>query len=159
MKILEAAPYLRRFKVDIEEVKEAIRNSSLKTRIYIGCDSKVSRKKKVRFATVVILHIEGKHGGRLFSRIETERHFSKPTEPRLRLVQEAQKAVAIAFELMDVIGERHFELHLDLNSDPKYKSNAAVKEAAGYVFGSLGIEAKIKPEAFAASSAADALVQ
>ena len=144
---------------DLCEVKQAIRDASPDTCVYIGCDSKRSRDGVVRFATVVILHLEGKHGGKIYSDIETEIFYDKPTNPKLRLVTEAHKAVNLAYELIEVIGERHFEIHLDLNSDPKYKSNAAVKEALGYVLGMLGCEAKIKPEAFAATNAADKLVR
>jgi predicted RNase H-related nuclease YkuK (DUF458 family) len=76
----------------------------------------------------------------------------------MRLVNEAYKAVDIASQIMDVVGDRHFELHLDLNSNPKYKSNTAVKEALGYVIGVLGFDAKLKPYAWASSTAADRLV-
>jgi predicted RNase H-related nuclease YkuK (DUF458 family) len=40
-----------------------------------------------------------------------------------------------------------------------YKSNVAVKEALGYVKGTLGIDAKIKPDSFAATHAADHVVR
>lgn len=145
--------------MDIQQVKQAITNSSQSTRIYIGCDSKVTRKKHVKFCTVVILHIDGKHGGKMFSRVETVPFYGEAKAPKMRLMQEAQKVVELGWELLDVIDGRHFEVHLDLNTNPKYKSEAAVKEACGYVLGCLGIDAKLKPEAFAASTAADALVQ
>ena len=66
-------------------------------------------------------------------------------------------AVDIASKIIDEIEDRHFELHLDLNTDPKYKSSTAVKEAIGFVLGMLGIKAKVKPNAWASSSAADKL--
>jgi predicted RNase H-related nuclease YkuK (DUF458 family) len=60
---------------------------------------------------------------------------------------------------MEDVGDRHFEVHIDINPNPRYKSNVAVKEALGYVKGNLGIDAKIKPDAFAAMHAADHLVR
>lgn len=145
--------------MNLEEVKKAIRSSSSSTRIYLGCDSKVNRKKHIKFCTVVILHIDGKHGGKMFSRVETEPFYGKPSVPKMRLLQEVQKVVELGLEIQESIGDRHFEVHLDLNTDPKYKSQGAAQEACGYVLGSLGIDAKLKPEAFAASTAADTLVQ
>jgi predicted RNase H-related nuclease YkuK (DUF458 family) len=51
------------------------------------------------------------------------------------------------------------EVHLDINPDPKHKSNVAVKEALGWVKGSLNLDAKIKPASFAATHAADHAVR
>ena len=72
---------------------------------------------------------------------------------------EVQLAVAAATEVIDVLGDRHMEVHLDINPDPKHKSNVAVKEALGWVKGSLNLDAKIKPASFAATHAADHAVR
>lgn len=141
----------------IQEVIEAIKASSPESRVYVGCDSKRLKDGKVKYATVVILHINGKHGGKLFSFLDIEQQYGKATNPTLRLLGEATRAVDIARQIAEVVGDRQFELHLDLNTDPKYKSHDAVKQALGYVLGVLGFEAKLKPAAFAASSAADRL--
>ena len=63
--------------VDIEEVKEYIRNSSEGSSIYIGCDSKrfgKEDKRFVAFACVVLIHLDTKHGAKMFSfkRVERE---------------------------------------------------------------------------------------
>lgn len=141
----------------LELLKEEIKKAAKDTKIYVGCDSKRYKDGRVKYATVVILHINGKHGARIFSFIDTEKDYNKASNPRMRLVLEAYKAVDIASELVDVVGDRVFELHLDLNSNPKYKSNTAVKEALGYVLGVLGFSAKLKPDAWASSTAADRL--
>lgn len=141
----------------LKELKEAIIASSAKTKIYVGCDSKRARSGKVKYATVVILHIDGKHGGKLYSFIDDEMDYSPAHKPKMRLITEAYKAVDVANEIMAEVGTREFELHLDLNSNPKYKSSAALKEAVGYVMGMLSIQPKFKPEAWAASTAADRL--
>lgn len=143
----------------IEELKEAIVNSSKETRIYIGSDSQRNGKGRVRFATVCILHIDGKHGGRMYSSIDVEQDYSPPKNPRYRLVMEAYKAVDLANEILDVVGDRHLEIHLDLNTDPNHRSNVALREATGLVFGMIGIEPKVKHESWAASTAADRLTK
>jgi predicted RNase H-related nuclease YkuK (DUF458 family) len=68
---------------------------------------------------------------------------------KARMLQEAAFAIQTALEL-----NVPAEIHLDINPNPKFKSNAALKEALAYVKG-MGLQAKVKPEAFAASCAAD----
>jgi predicted RNase H-related nuclease YkuK (DUF458 family) len=143
----------------IEEAKKAILDSSQSSSIYIGCDSIRFRKNKqwyAKYSTVVIVHMDSKKGCRLF-----HESIDMPDYGNLkqRLLTEVQHAVATATEIIDVIGDRHLEIHLDINSDPKHKSSVAVKEALGWVKGSLGLDAKIKPSAFAATHAADHAVR
>ena len=76
-----------------------------------------------------------------------------------RLLTEVQLAVQTALDIMDTIGDRHLEIHIDINPNPMHKSNIAVKEALGWVRGSLGIDAKIKPNSWAATHAADHAVR
>jgi predicted RNase H-related nuclease YkuK (DUF458 family) len=71
-----------------------------------------------------------------------------------RLLNEVMYAVNVATELLDAIGDRHLEIHLDVNPNPKHKSSIAVKEALGYVTGS-GFIGKVKPCSWAATHAAD----
>jgi predicted RNase H-related nuclease YkuK (DUF458 family) len=139
---------------DIEELKKEIQASSLRTKVYVGCDSQ-RRKGDVKYVTVVILHIDGNKGGKLFSFIDKEKDYSNPLNPKYRLIQEAYKAVGIAEQIIEAVGPRDFEIHLDLNSNPEHKSHLAVKEAIGYVLGVLGLKAKIKPHAWVASCCAD----
>lgn len=143
---------------EIEKLKTAIAESSKETKVYVGCDSKRYADGRVKYATVVILHINGNNGCKMFSFIDNEMDYNKAKNPKMRLVQEAYKAVDLATQIMEYVGDRHFELHLDLNTDPKYKSNSAVKEALGYVIGVLGLDPKLKPYAWASSTAADRLV-
>lgn len=143
----------------LEKVKQAIANSSNASSVYVGCDS-IRFKKQGRFfaryATVVILHIDSRHGCQLFYTEETLPDFGKKTEGlRQRLINEAGFAIAVASELIDVLGDRKMEIHLDINPKEEYASSKAVKEAVGYVLGATGIQPKIKPFAFAAMHAAD----
>lgn len=144
----------------IEEAREAIRKSSKESSVYIGGDSIRFKKDGVwyaRYSVVVILHYETKHGCKLFYDTSVQRDYGNMKQ---RLLTETMLTVNIALELVDVIGDRHFEIHLDLNSSPKYKSNCAVSEALGYVRGTVpSATAKIKPDAFAATHCADHLVR
>jgi predicted RNase H-related nuclease YkuK (DUF458 family) len=71
---------------------------------------------------------------------------------------EVQYALEAFNEIEDVIGSRKLEIHLDINPNPKYASNVVTAEAIGWVR-SLGLVAKVKPESFAATSAADHFVR
>ena len=162
--------------LDINEVKEVIAKSSDTTSIYIGCDSRVHKRRgqpdSVSYVRAVIIHHDSKHGAIIFGDVQTapdyatmkfkdgmqkeKRRFKKtPNSIRMRMMQEVYFATEIAMELVDVIGDRHFEIHLDINPDKNHNSNIAMKEAMGYVRGCLGKEPKIKPHAWAASTAAD----
>ena len=45
----------------------------------------------------------------------------------------------------------------DINTNPQFKSNDALREAMGYILG-MGFAFKAKPEAFASSSCANKMV-
>ena len=137
-----------------EEAKKAIAESSPESSVYIGCDSvryKKNGKWRARYSTVIVLHKDSKHGCQLFYDTVSMDDYGNMKQ---RLLNEVSYAIAAASEILEVIGDRHLEIHLDLNTDPKHKSNIAVKEAAGYVMG-MGIEHKLKPDAWAATHAAD----
>jgi uncharacterized protein len=133
-----------------EEVMKYIRSTSQSTSIFVGCDSKQTGKNTV-FVTVVVAHIDGNKGGKVF-------YFTDKV-PRIkslkwRLLQEAHYATGKALEILPAVGSRNLEVHLDYHPSDKNKSNSVVKEAIGYVIGQ-GLQYKLKPDAPAASSAAD----
>lgn len=144
----------------IEEAREAIRKSSKESSVYIGGDSIRFKKDGVwyaRYSVVVIIHYDTKHGCKLFHTTSVERDWGVM---KMRLLNEAHLTVNVALELVDAIGDRNLEIHLDLNKNPKHKSNVAVAEALGYVRGTVpSATARIKPDAFAASHAADHCVR
>ena len=143
----------------IEEAKQAILDSSPQSSVYIGCDSIRIRKNKqwyAKYSTVIIVHMDSKRGCKLFHESVDMPDFGNLKQ---RLLNEVQMAVMAATEIVDVLGDRHMEIHLDINPNPKHKSSVAVKEALGWVKGSLGLDAKIKPHSFAATHAADHVVR
>jgi predicted RNase H-related nuclease YkuK (DUF458 family) len=76
-----------------------------------------------------------------------------------RMVLEVSKSIEVAYEiapLLDLYGVK-LEIHADINPDPdRGASNSALNEAVGYIMG-MGYDYKVKPEAWAASKAADNL--
>lgn len=150
--------------IDIQEVRDAIIGSSKESSVYIGCDSQIFYKrgkngKKERwaaYARVVILHKDSCRGSAAFGDVISLRDYG---DLRSRLMTEAQYAIDLASDIIDVIGDRHLEIHLDINTDPKHKSNVVMKQVTGYVRGVFGFDPKLKPDGFAASHCADHLVR
>lgn len=141
----------------LEDARQAIIDSSERSSIYIGCDSQRKYMGKDKgwnavYAVAVIVHRDSKHGCQIFGTKESMRDFGNL---RQRLMNEVMFAVNAAMEIVDVVGERNFEIHLDINTDGRHKSSIAVKEALGYVRGTLGLEPKLKPDSFASTHCAD----
>lgn len=141
-----------------EAAKEAIRNSSKTSSVYVGCDSiryKKNGKYFAKYSTVVILHMDSNRGAKIFQHTQDMHDFGNI---RQRLLTEVSFAVEAALDIEESVGARYLEVHLDLNGNPQHKSHAAVKEALGFVRGS-GFTPKIKPDSFAATCAADHVVR
>lgn len=142
-----------------EEAKQAILSSSSQSSVYIGCDSIRYKKNKqwyAKYSTVIIVHMDSNKGCKLFHESVDMPDYGNLKQ---RLLTEVQLAVTAATEIIEVLGDRHMEIHIDVNPNPKHKSNVAVKEALGWVRGSLGVDAKIKPNSWAATHAADHAVR
>ena len=148
-----------RRKLDLDEVREFIENSSDSTKIYIGSDSERHRRGGVWFAdyaVVVVIHKDGKHGAKVFGEITTERDYDQSKDkPRMRLMNEVMKAAQLYLDLADVIGDRQCEVHIDINPNHKHGSSCVISAAVGYSRGMTGVTPRVKPEAWAASIAAD----
>lgn len=148
----------------ITKAEEAIRASSLESSIYVGCDSVRYKSKKgqwmARYSTVIVIHKDSRHGCMVHhGSIELPDYGEKTQGLRQRLMNEVSFAITTVMEILDAVGERHLEIHLDINSNEVHKSNVAAKEALGYVKGTLGIDARIKPYGWAATHAADHAVK
>lgn len=136
-------------------IEQAIKRSHPKSAIYVGCDSK-RKSDMISYATVIIIHHEGNKGAMVFKQVETEPAYIGSREGiRQRLMTEVYKAGDTAYKIKDWVESRQFEVHLDINPDPSCKSNIAYSEAKSTIFGYVGFEPKFKPDAFAASCAAD----
>ena len=148
--------------MNINEVRDFIQNSSELSCIYIGADSERYRGKDnhwyADYTVAVVIHIDGSRGCKVFGQVETERDYDKRHDrPAYRLMNEVYKASAMYLELYEAIGDRHVEVHLDINPDEMHGSSCVIQQATGYIRGMCGFAPKVKPDAFAASYAADRL--
>ncbi len=138
-------------------VENAIRRETaagFRLKVCIGTDSQV-KGKETEFATVIVFLREG-HGGFMFIHNEKTR---QPFTIKERMLMEVAKSLEIAYELCNLFTVYHvdMEVHADINTNPHFKSNDALKEAMGYILG-MGFAFKAKPEAFASSSCANKVV-
>lgn len=142
----------------LEEVEQAIEreyNLGNKLKVCIGTDSQV-KGNVTDFATVIVFLREQK-GGFMF--IHQERTTQKMSIKE-RMLTEVQKSIECAYSLCDLLDlyDVDLEVHADINTNPSFKSNAALHEAMGYIL-SMGFVFKAKPEAFASSYCANKMVQ
>jgi predicted RNase H-related nuclease YkuK (DUF458 family) len=138
-------------------VEEAIireKEAGNRLKVCIGTDSQV-KGQETEFATVIVFLREG-HGGFMF--IHNDRSIQQYTIKE-RMLVEVAKSIEIAYELCNLFTEYNvdMEVHADINTNPNFKSNDALREAMGYILG-MGFAFKAKPEAFASSSCANKMV-
>ena len=141
----------------LSEVEQAIDreyNLGNKLKVCIGTDSQV-KGAVTDFATVIVFLREQK-GGFMF--IHQERT-SQKMSIKERMLAEVQKSIETAYSLCDLLDlyDVDLEVHADINTNPQFKSNAALHEAMGYIL-SMGFVFKAKPEAFASSACANKMV-
>ncbi len=138
----------------VEKTLEREINDGYKLKVCIGTDSQV-RGKVVEFATVIVFLREKKGGFMYICNDKMEKKMSI----RERMILEVGKSVEIAYHLCDLLDlyDVALEVHADINTDPHFQSNTALREAMGYILG-MGFVFKAKPDAFASSSCADKVV-
>ena len=141
----------------LEAVETAIKRETEKgyrLKVCIGTDSQV-KGQETEFATVIVFLREG-HGGFMFIHNDKTRQQFTIKE---RMLMEVAKSIEIAYELCNLftVYNVDMEVHADINTNPHFKSNDALKEAMGYILG-MGFAFKAKPEAFASSSCANKVV-
>ena len=140
-----------------DAVKQAITSETAighKLKVCIGTDSQV-KGQETDFATVIVFLREGQGGFMFIHNEKTHLKYSI----KERMLVEVAKSIEIAYELCSIFTEYHvdMEVHADINTNPQFKSNDALREAMGYILG-MGFAFKAKPEAFASSSCANKAV-
>ena len=148
-------------KLNIDEVKAFIELQSPETKIYIGADSERMKRDGRWYADytlAIVVHIDGCHGCKIFGEIQTEMDYdAKASKPSMRLMNEVYKVAELYHKIADVIGEKEVQIHLDINPDVRYNSSVVIQQAVGYIKGTCNVIPMVKPNAFAASYAADRL--
>ena len=132
--------------------KEAADGTKLK--VCIGIDSQV-KGADTEFATVIVFLREHNGGFMYIHNNSTKQRYHL----KERMLTEVAKSIEIAYELCDLFIQYHvdMEVHADINTNPQFKSNDALKEAMGYILG-MGFAFKAKPDAFASTCCADKMV-
>jgi predicted RNase H-related nuclease YkuK (DUF458 family) len=122
-------------------------------KIYIGCDSQ-NHNGTTTFATVIVLHQPNRGGHVLYSKI---------TIPRIqaryeRLWKEIELSAETAHEIMENAGQTPDFIDIDLNPDPRFKSNSVLRQAVGLVEG-MGYKVRYKHLGALTTYAANHLVR
>lgn len=147
--------------INIAEVKDFIDAQGPDTKIYLGADSERVKVDGVWFADytlAIVVHINGRHGCKIFGEVQRERDYdNKKSKPAMRLMTEVYKVSELFQKLSDVLEDRYVEVHLDINPNEMYGSSCVVQQAIGYIKGTCNVTPMVKPQAFAASYAADRL--
>jgi predicted RNase H-related nuclease YkuK (DUF458 family) len=157
-----------RIKSSIEdEVRRVIvreKEAGHQLKVCIGTDSQV-KSKETEFATVIVFIRKGKGG---FMNIHNEWSTQKMSVKQ-RMLLEVSKSIEVAYALCTLftLYGVDMEVHADINTNPNFKSNDALKEAMGYIMGmpawmtqsDRGFAFRAKPHAFASSNCANKVVQ
>ena len=106
--------------------------------IYVGTDSQNVGESTI-YATVIVFHNSGKGGHVLYSKVV----LPKITDRWTRLWKEVEFSVQAAEQLKGEGIPKVGYIDLDLNPDPKYKSNSILRAAVGLIE-SIGIKPRYK---------------
>lgn len=140
---------------EVGQVLEKERASGHDVKVCIGTDSQV-KSRETEFATVIVFIRKGK-GGFMYICNQTGQQKMSIKE---RMLTEVAMSIDIAYRLCNIFSRYSvdMEVHADINTNPAFKSNDALKDAMGYIMG-MGFAFKAKPEAFASSNCANKMVQ
>lgn len=141
-----------------KEVRQAIEKEMAmgqRIQVCVGTDSQV-KAGCTEFATVIVFVRKGS-GAFMFINKET---VTQKMNIKERMMYEVSRSIEVAYEINPVLEafNMNVEVHADINASEAFKSNIALKDAAGYVSG-MGFLFKAKPQAFASSCCANKVVQ
>jgi predicted RNase H-related nuclease YkuK (DUF458 family) len=141
--------------IEVTKLLEAEALNGNEMKVCIGTDSQV-KPKATEFATVIVFVRKGKGGFMLINNEYTTRKMSI----KERMLIEVARSIEIAYPLCGAFSRYNveMELHVDINTNPHFKSNDAYKDAMSYILG-MGFSFRAKPHAFASSSCANKIVQ
>lgn len=147
--------------IDVKEVKNYLCTVDKSSKIYLGSDSSKFKENGVWWAEyyiVLIVHLNGKNGCKVFGEITRERDFDqKKNRPRFRLMNEIYKVSELYIRLGEILEDFDVQIHIDINPNEKHGSSCVISEAIGYIKGMCGVTPLVKPHSWAASHCADRL--
>ena len=140
----------------LPDISEYIKNyiqENKNIEIIIGTDSQ-NKGHNTTYSTVVVLYNPGHGGHCIFRRWKTP----KERVRQVRLLKEVEESINLANELMEHGCPKPKYIDIDINPNPKFKSNEVYATAKGWVE-SMGYEVRFKTIAPLVTSAADWLVR
>lgn len=155
----------------LDEVLNYLEARDHKLNVYIATDSnRYQNRKKIwmaSYSTVVVVHNLNELGRNCGSKIFYETtsiqdYDQDKSRPFLRMMNEAYRTSEVYDQLRVHLRKANVELHLDINPDPLCGSNVAYNSAVGLLKGVAyedNVVVKTKPDAWAASHAADHAVR
>jgi predicted RNase H-related nuclease YkuK (DUF458 family) len=148
-------------KIDVQEIQKFISQQGPNTRIYLGADSvryKINRTWWAEYTVAVVIHVNGNNGCKIFGEITRERDYDQRADkPSMRLMNEVYRVSEMFQRLAPVLENIPVEVHLDINPNEIHGSSCVISQAVGYIRGTCNVIPLVKPDAFAASYAADRL--
>ncbi len=139
--------------VEATLIEEARLGNEIK--VCIGTDSQVYGR-RTDYATVILFHRKGRGGYMYINTASSENRMERKRMLKERLLTESVRSIEIAYHLCELFDKYDvdLEVHADINTNPRFKSNDSLSEAMGYILG-MGFTFKAKPEAYAASYCAN----
>ncbi|MCF6401725.1 ribonuclease H-like YkuK family protein [Chitinophaga filiformis] len=139
---------------EISNMLSAEREAGNELKVCIGTDSQV-KGRITEFATVIVFIRKGKGGFMYIHADSTLRKMSI----KERMLEEVGRSIEVAYSLCNIFTRYNvdMEVHADINTNPNFRSNDALKEAMGYIMG-MGFTFRAKPHAFASTSCANKIV-
>ena len=121
--------------------------------IYVGTDSQAVQEKYV-FATAICMHHPIKRDGVCYfwQKVKYGREIFHNLKQRM--MKEATLTLMAANFVRENIPDANIEVHFDISSEERFKSNKSMSLITSYAKG-FGFQYKVKPNAWAASGAAD----
>lgn len=126
--------------------------------VIIGTDSRLHPDGKTEFVSVILVHRVGKGGRYFWHKISGKKNF---VVLRSRIYEEARLSLDLAESLIACLRKIqadqpelrfNFEIHVDVGK--KGPTKEMIREIVGMIAGN-GFAARIKPDAYVASSVAD----
>lgn len=150
---------MSRKEIDEQELREFMKGVGPDTKIYFGCDSERVQVKGQWFAdyiTVIVVHINGRHGCKIFGQSSRERDYdSDASKPFQRMFTEARLVSELYNKFKDLFEDYECAIHIDISTKKTAGSNIALPAATGYIQSMTQVTPIPKPLAWCASYAAD----
>ncbi len=142
----------------LESVEEYVKtycneHKDVNIEILVGTDSQ-NKGNKTIYSTVIVLYNPGHGGHCIFKRWKTPKEKIRNT----RLLKEVEESLNIAERLVNAGCPKPKYIDIDINPNPRYKSNEVYQAAKGWIEG-LGYTVRCKTIAPLVTSVADWIVK